>query len=86
MPVTVGNVINYAVCIEESRVPDFTAIMQARFSGMVQREHEQEFAFQDVNLDGGEVTCPACGHVGLLQEGQCADCGLMLGVTEPACG
>jgi hypothetical protein len=26
----------------------------------------------------GELPCPACGHVGALTEGACADCGLQL--------
>jgi hypothetical protein len=26
----------------------------------------------------GELPCPACGHVGALVDGACADCGLQL--------
>jgi hypothetical protein len=83
VPVTVGNVTNYALCINSDRVEDYTAIMKLHFSNMVRREHSKEWEAQDVHLDGGDVTCPACGHVGQLQDGQCGDCGLMLGVSEP---
>ena len=81
-PVVNGNVTNYAVCINSDRVDDFMTVMKTRFEDMVQREHAQEWTLKEVNLDGSDVTCPACGHYGQLQAGQCIDCGLMLGVNE----
>jgi hypothetical protein len=82
VPVVVRNVTSYAVCINADRVEDYMALMSSRFGDMVQKEHGQDWALQEVHLDGGDVTCPACGHQGPLQEGQCSDCGLMLGVNE----
>jgi hypothetical protein len=82
VPVTTPKGIVYAVCINAHDAEKYTSIMQAHFSSMVEREHEQEWQLKDVHLDGSDVTCPACGHTGQLQDGQCTDCGLMLGVNE----
>jgi len=76
----------YAVCINAGDAQTYASVMNAQFASMVEREHDQEWRPQDVHLDGSDVCCPACGHVGQLQDGQCSDCGLMLDVNEPSCG
>lgn len=76
----------YAVCINADDAQKYASVMNAQFASMVEREHDQEWRPQDVHLDGSDVCCPACGHVGQLQDGACRDCGLMLDVSEPSCG
>lgn len=74
--------LKYGLFLNQSQVEAFAAMMKARFDEMVVREHSKEWVLNDVHLDGSDVTCPACGHVGALKEGQCADCELFLGVNE----
>jgi len=59
----------------------------ARIQGFLKdRWHEQAAAEGLVQLsgppaelaEGEDPPCPACGHVGALKEGACADCGLQL--------
>jgi hypothetical protein len=72
----------YLLCINADKVEAYLAVMKARFDDMVAKEHSKEISVNDVNLDGGDVQCPACGHVGPLVAGHCADCELFLGVNE----
>lgn len=70
----------FAICINPERIEAFATLMKNRFEDMVAREHSADWTHHEVNLDGGDVTCPACTFVGPLVDGACADCGLMLGV------
>jgi hypothetical protein len=72
----------YALCVSQDKIETYVAIMKTRFDEMVAREHSKEWTLNEVHLDGSDVTCPACGHMGPLVNGHCTDCDLFLGVNE----
>lgn len=59
-------------------VPRVAQLLQARWDGMLAREGTLEGA-AEAAAQPEEPPCPACGHVGPLQESACAECGLHLG-------
>jgi hypothetical protein len=69
------------LCAREEDIPRIEEFFRAQWlahaketvgEGLVQLKAPVEPA------EGEEPPCPACGHVGPLQEGACADCGLQL--------
>lgn len=69
---------SYCIAINPDRVDLYAEIVKRQFRAMVAKENANEVKLADVNLDGGDVTCPACGHIGVLLDEQCQDCGLVL--------
>jgi hypothetical protein len=69
----------YAIIIAESDIPNAAGVLQNQFAAMVAREGTGAFVTEAIDLSALEITCPACGHQGALDEGRCADCELFLG-------
>lgn len=73
--------IQYAVAFAQDDVPAVKELLEGRAQGLLEQEGLAALSTQAVDLEADEVTCPACGHTGALDdEGACADCGLVLGV------
>lgn len=74
--------IQYAVAFAQEDVPVVKELLESRTQGNVEREGLAALSTQTVDLDADEVTCPACGHTGALDDdGACGDCGLVLAVS-----
>jgi hypothetical protein len=58
-------------------VPRVSAVMQARWQGMLAREGTLD-GLPGAEPDSEEPPCPACGTAGALEDGTCAGCGLHL--------
>jgi hypothetical protein len=79
-PVSAGT-MQYLVVIDKDEVQEVQQMLEGRYRDMLAREGADHIADHVVDLEAEEVTCPACGHTGALDdEGACADCGLGLGV------
>jgi hypothetical protein len=73
--------IQYTVAFAQEDVPSVKELLEGRVRGLMEQEGLAALSTQAVDLEADEVTCPACGHTGALDdEGACADCGLVLGV------
>jgi hypothetical protein len=73
--------INYLVAVARDDIEKIQSLLDGRYKDMLEREGVAGLVDQVVDLEAEEVTCPACGHAGPLDdEGACADCGLVLGV------
>lgn len=73
--------IQYAVAFAQDDVAVVKELLEGRVRGLLEQEGLAALSSQAVDLEADEVTCPACGHTGALDdEKACADCGLMLGV------
>ena len=60
--------------------PRIAAIQQQRWSALVATvDGELKGADVGIEVADGEPPCPACGTVGELVDGACAECGLQLG-------
>lgn len=80
-PMSPGS-IQYAVAFAQEDVPAVKELIESRTQGTLEREGLAALASQAVDLDAAEVTCPACGHTGALDDdGACGDCGLVLAVA-----
>lgn len=69
------------VLLRKDDVQKVAHLMQAEWLEAVRREGTlDEAALVPLKVlgEGEEPPCPACGFVGPLQEGACADCGLQL--------
>lgn len=74
--------ISYAVVISQEDVERVKALLESLQRSVLAAEGLESLADHVVDLEAEEVTCPACGHTGALDdEGACADCGLVLGVS-----
>jgi hypothetical protein len=64
-------------------VPRVARLLQERWRALALREGTIDAGHSAVaapaSLDADHVACPACGTVGPLVAGACADCGLQLG-------
>lgn len=56
--------------------------LEGQFSEQVLREGQGDYVTSAINLNDDVVTCPACGEVAPLKDGECENCGLFLGVIE----
>lgn len=67
--------------VREEDLPRVTQLLHSEWLEALEREGtmtpEVLVRLQVAKTDG-EPPCPACGHVGALKEGACADCGLQL--------
>lgn len=72
--------MKYVVLIREGDVELAKEAMEGSFHADVAREGKGELYKGLIDLEQDEVTCPACGKVGALEDGECTDCGLHLGV------
>jgi hypothetical protein len=73
--------LSYSVVISQDDVERVKARLESMQRGVLATEGLEELADHVVDLEAEEVSCPACGHTGPLDdEGACADCGLVLGV------
>lgn len=73
--------IQYTVAFAQEDVPTVKELLEGRVRGLLEQEGLAALSTEAVDLEADEVTCPACGHTGALDdEGACADCGLVLGV------
>ena len=71
--------LKVSVLVAEDDLQRVSAVLGARFSDALAREGVGGMQTAPIDLAAETVTCPACGHVGPLVEGSCADCGLFLG-------
>jgi hypothetical protein len=73
--------IQYAVAFAQEDVPAVKELFEGRTRGILEQQGLAALATEAVDLEADEVTCPACGHTGPLDdEGACGDCGLVLAV------
>ncbi|MFZ9888230.1 MAG: hypothetical protein ACO3JL_12080 [Myxococcota bacterium] len=77
---TVG-LLQYAVAFAQDDADAVRAVLEQRNVTALDREGLGALALAPVDLEAAEVTCPACGFTGALDDNSaCADCGLVLGV------
>ncbi len=73
--------IQYAVAVAVEDIPAVREHLEGSYKQNLASEGLDALAAEPVDLEADEVTCPACGHKGALdEEAACADCGLVLGV------
>lgn len=73
--------IQYSVAFAQEDIPAVKELLEGKTRGLLEQQGLAALATQAVDLEAEEVTCPACGHTGPLDdEGACGDCGLVLGV------
>jgi hypothetical protein len=77
-----ASIKRYAVLVSEEDMQRAAHALQNRFAAQIEKEGFGVFSDSVVRLDEGDITCPACGFVGALQNGMCPECELFLG--EPA--
>lgn len=76
-----AGILQYYVALAKADVETVQELLEGRYKARLEREGVAELVGQVVDLEAEEVTCPACGHAGPLDdEGACSDCGLVLGV------
>ncbi len=71
-----------ALLLQPHELATFQRLMSSRWSDALAREggaDPEVLARLEAAQAAGELACPACGHVGDLVDGECADCGLALG-------
>lgn len=73
--------LQYAVVFAQDDIENAKSAMKERFQSMIESEGFGALQTEAVDLEAEEVTCPACGHTGALNEGECTDCGLFLGAV-----
>jgi hypothetical protein len=67
------------VLVREDDVGRAAEVLRARWHALLDRDGVDADGTRAADADGdGEPPCPACGGVGPLVEGACADCGLQL--------
>jgi hypothetical protein len=74
-----AGIMKYGVIIAEDDLAQASEALKDRFEALVAREGIGSLNTEAIDLEASEVTCPACGHTGALDDGACADCGLFLG-------
>ena len=74
--------LHYAVLFSQDALEAAKAAMKERFQEMVESEGFGQLQTDPIDLEADEVTCPACGTTGALQDGECGECGLFLGAME----
>lgn len=73
--------IQYTVAFAQEDGPAVRELFEGRTRGLLEQQGLAALSTEAVDLEADEVTCPACGHTGALDdEGACSDCGLVLGV------
>jgi hypothetical protein len=72
--------MRYSVLVARDDLQSVGAILRGRFEALLAKEGTGTFQDTAIDLSQETVTCPACGHTGALVGGDCADCGLSLGV------
>jgi len=70
----------YGVVIAADQVEEARGVFRGRFEEMLAKDGLSVMHHEAVDVEADEVTCPACGHQGPLNDGECADCGLNLGL------
>lgn len=74
--------IQYTVAFAQDDVAAVKELLESRTRGLLEQQGLAALATEAVDLEAEEVTCPACGHTGALDDdGACGDCGLVLGVA-----
>jgi hypothetical protein len=72
--------MKYVVLIREADLEAAKTALEGKFHDDVAREGKGSVHRDAVDLEQGEITCPACGEIGPLKDGECQVCGLHLGV------
>jgi hypothetical protein len=72
--------MKYAVLIREADLDAARTAMEGKFHADVAKEGRGQVMVDAIDLEQSEITCPACGHVGPLKDGECSVCELHLGV------
>lgn len=70
----------YAVLIREADLDAAKQAMEGKFHADVAKEGQGNATGDVIDLEQAEITCPACGERGELDNGDCRVCGLHLGV------
>jgi hypothetical protein len=79
-----GCAVKYMVLIRESDIGACKLALEGQFLAQVAKEGQGHFVPGTIDLNDQEISCPACGEHGALNQGECASCGLFLGETEGA--
>jgi len=74
-----ASIKRYAVLVGEDDLQRAAEALQSRFAAQIEKEGFGAFSHSVVRLDEGDITCPACGFVGALENGMCPECELFLG-------
>jgi hypothetical protein len=74
-----ANQLKYLVLIEPADIERAQNAMKQLFADQVLKEGRGALVDSVVNVDAGEITCPACGETAALEKGECTTCGLFLG-------
>lgn len=72
----------YLLLIRAEDVDLAKKAMEGQFSREVAKEGKGAFSTEAIDLSNDTVLCPACGEQGPLNDGECSNCGLFLGVSE----
>jgi len=70
------------VIVAEEDVPRVSEVMKQRFAALIAKEGVGSFNTEAIDVAADLVECPACGHKGPLNKGECSDCGLFLGAPD----
>src|SRR5688572_6669375 len=68
----------FELLVQPDDVPRVGELLRKRWNGMLDREGTAPAWVAGAEPEA-EPPCPACGHVGPLNEGACTGCGLHLG-------
>lgn len=80
--VLAAGAMKIGVIVAEEDLARVGAVMKSRFEALIHKEGVGTFKTDAIDVGAAEVECPACGHKGPLENGECADCGLFLGATD----
>ena len=71
--------MKYAVLVQPDKLENCKEVLQSHFRHQVAREGKGALVEHAVDFSMGDAACPACGHVGGLEQDECLSCGLFLG-------
>lgn len=78
-----SSALMYGVVVAKDDIERVRELFQEHFAASLEREGVGGgLQTEAVDLNADEVQCPACTHVGPLEDGECADCGLFLGIPN----
>lgn len=77
-----SNEKKYLVFIRADDLDLAKKAMEGHFTAEVAREGRGALNTAVIDLSADAILCPACGESGPLKDGECATCGLFLGVND----
>lgn len=73
--------MTYGVVVRTSDVDAIRKQLRGGLEATLAKQGLAGLQTEAIDVDKGDVTCPACGHSGALVDGACGDCGLFLGAN-----